>query len=397
MSLAGTAWAGGDKVIIDSNFTGRQGCGQWAMGSVEVSKVGGIGQIESHGKLAAVVERDEGSVALVSLKSPYRPKVLGRYGSDVDQPFDGDVAFSSDGQHLFYARQTHQFSLDGIHVLDISDPTAPALTDYEPQGGTLRIASYQVDGIDYVVSLDATTGLVVHRFVDAAGVIVPVYTEPLPALKVGGPSSAGIVIEEDPALGIPVMYVTTGKTGLDIYDFSDPTQPAKLGSWTDEIGLADIEVVATKKSRKVYAATEYWFNKTLAPEVIELDATDPTAIEEVGRIGFGIADDAHRVQGIDVVGGDLVIGHSTEGALWYDLKKDKLTDIYRKLGPRNEGAAMLGSPYAMDVEDHEWMTLVSDGSSGRLTVFSQVCWVAMSGTHADAPETRVDDSRSSSP
>ena len=136
------------------------------VGSTVVSKTAGIGNIEFKGKVGAVLQRDEGIVALLDMSNPKMPKTVGRYEDGATDSFDGDLAFSKDGKFLFYARQTHQFSKDGVHVLDVSDPAAPALAYYQASGGTLEVATYHDGAAEWVVFLDAVDGLHVRRCVD---------------------------------------------------------------------------------------------------------------------------------------------------------------------------------------------------------------------------------------
>ncbi|HVM12456.1 MAG TPA: hypothetical protein VM638_08280, partial [Actinomycetota bacterium] len=179
----------------------RVSCQMTLLDALEVSTEAGIGQIEVHGSTAAVVQREEGLVSLVDVSDPAAMRLLGRYDgntgrAEVDHAFDGDVAFSHDGRFLFYARQTHDFSNDGLHAVDVSDPAAPRLAHYAPGGGTLRVAYHRDGDAEFVVTADAFFGIVVHRFVrtPTGGVLVPVHMNALPALKVGGPASAGLFI-----------------------------------------------------------------------------------------------------------------------------------------------------------------------------------------------------------
>ena len=350
------------------------------VGTVRVSKVGGLGRIEGHGKIVAVNQRDEGIVALLDLTNPARPKVLGRFDAAEEgghitaggTPLDGDLAFSADGRYLFYARQTTEYSEEGLHVLDVSDPADPNEVFYQPQGGMLRVAYYDDGSSEWVVTLDAVAGLVVSRFVPHTGAVVPVHVDPLPALKVGGPASAGVIIDSnDPIAKRPLMFVTTGRTGLQVFDFSDPAAPAELGSWAD-IGLADLEVVTSKKRRLVYAASEYWFDRTanqVRPEIIVLDATDPAAIERVATLSLGLDPAPEtRVQGIDILGSRLYAAHSGEGLVVFDLRRRKVLGQIKDPGVRNDEAAAPGAPYAIDVEATNRGLLLSDGATGRITV-----------------------------
>jgi hypothetical protein len=342
------------------------------IGSVKVSTEGGLGQIALRGKLAAVVQRDEGGVALIDMADPRRPKVLGRYGH-APRALDGDVAFSHDGEFLFYARQTRDFAEEGIHVLDVSDPEEPERVFYQPHGGTLRVAYHRDGDAEWVFSLDAIDGLVVSRFVRPAGVLIPVHVDALPALKVGGPASGGFVVDpNDRQLGVPLLYVTTGRTGLEIFDISDPAAPERLGAWSEE-GLAALAVRATKNRRIVYAAREYWFRSNEEPSIVALDATDPGEIELTDRFTLGRpADDLWRVQGLSLAGSDLIAAHSHAGLIAIRTSGPRfrgVRGVTRDLGSRaNEGAGAPGSPYAMDVVARGRVAFVTDGSNGTLSL-----------------------------
>ncbi|MEA2447282.1 MAG: hypothetical protein QOK47_919 [Actinomycetota bacterium] len=347
----------------------RYFCRTRLVASTIVSKEAGLGRIEFSGAVGAVLQRDEGAVAMLDMSQPARPKVVGRYDDDIQDSFDGDLAFSHDGQFLFYARQTHQFSKDGVHVLDVSDPTSPQLAFYQASGGTLRIA-YYFDGTDeWVVFLDAVDGLVVCRFVRESGSLAEVYRDPDPALeKVGGPASAGLFIDpKDPQTETPLLYVSTGGSGLQIYDFSDPTTPTELGSWAD-VGLAEVEVKRTPKKRIVYAATEYWFDDQISPEVVVLDATKPDAIKRVRTLRLKVPTDNNwRVQGMAWAGKRLLVAHSHAGLIGFTTKGAVSARALIGSVP-HEGAGVPGSVYAMDVERRGKLIYVTDASTGALQI-----------------------------
>jgi hypothetical protein len=365
----------------------RTSCGMTRLGQVEVSTTAGAGQLEVRNGLAAVVQRDDGTVALVDVKDPAAPKVLGRYNPNtgepqVDQPYDGDVVFSSDGRYLFYARQTHQWSTEGLHVVDIADPANPKLAAYAPAGGTLRVAYHRTADAEYVLILDATTGMQVFRFVrgaDAAAALVPLHIDALPQLKVGGPASAGFHIDPmDPILKVPLLYVTTGKTGIDVYDFSAPESPKKLGSWATS-GLADFAVKTTDTGRTIYAATEYWFATQTKPRIVELDATNLGAITERRRYSPGATSvtatggsKLWQVQGLTLAGDLLYVAHSHAGLAVMETccpgagLRASTTD----LGDANPGGEFTASaPYAMDVEVAGDVAYVTDAATGTLSTF----------------------------
>lgn len=277
--------------------------------TTRVGEEGGLGRVEVHKDLAAVLQRDEGVIAMVHVGDPRRPKVLGRYDDGATQSLDGDVAFSSDGRFVIYARQTVQFSRDGIHVIDVSDPKNPVLRSYSPGGGAYRVLFHSDASGDFVVLLDAVLGLVVYRFLE--GVLIPVHVDAFPALKVGGPASAGMVIANG------LLYVTTMDTGLQVYDFSDPAAPALMGSWNEE-GLAEVEVAKAGKKVTAYAATEYWSDAQNANEIVVLDVSDPQAIRETDRWSYRAKPDAEtRLQGMTSAGGILYAAHSAEGVVGF--------------------------------------------------------------------------------
>ena len=336
-------------------------------GRLKVSKQGGLGSIDVNKRVAAIVERDEGTVALVDLRDPLSTYVLGRYEDDVDQSLDGDVSFSDDGQWLFYARQTSNFDEDGVHVLDVSDKANPTLSMYHPAGGAYRVEYYKDDAGEWVVLLDAVDGLVVYRFVRETGTIVKVFQDAVPALKVGGPASAGIrLVRKDKKTGTPFMYITTGATGLQIYDMSDPTSPEIVGEWA-EVGLADVKVKMTKTKRLVYAATEYWFDKAIPPAVVVLDATKLDAIEKLRELRIKVpAEDTWRAQGL-VIRDRIFVAHSHAGLLEF-TPGGRLTGVAAITAPPNEAAGYQASVYAMDVASYGNRLLVTDAATGRLYV-----------------------------
>ncbi len=339
------------------------------VGSIEVSTEGGLGRIDVRGDVAAVLQRDEGIVSLVDVSDPARMKVLGRFDDNARRSLDGDVAFSNDGRWIFYARQTVQFSLDGLHVIDVSDPAAPVRRSYQLGGGALRVESYH-DGTDeWVVLMDAITGMVIYRFEPTSGVLVPVHISPLPQLKVGGPASAGIVIAKDPVLDKPLLYASTGKTGVEIFDFSDPANPELLGSW-NEIGLAEIEVATSGKRRVIYGASEYWFDKQQEPVVVVLDATKLDRIKRTGVYSAGVpADDRLRVQGMTLSGTTLYVAHSELGLAAFG-RPGPVRWLVPTKGQRNDGANVpVGEgAFAYDVEHSRGSLYVTDAATGRLTV-----------------------------
>ncbi|HEU4481038.1 MAG TPA: hypothetical protein VFS18_04060, partial [Actinomycetota bacterium] len=171
--------------------------------------------------------------------------------------------------------------------------------------------------------------------------------------------------EEDPATGTPLLYATTGRTGLQVFDLADPAAPVEVGAW-DGVGLAEVEVRATKRKRVVYAATEYWFDGSLVPEIVVLDASKLDAIERSRRLAIGApADDAARVQGMTLHGDRILVAHSSLGTMSL-TKNGRVKGVARYERPRNEGAGVTSSPYSFDVEASGRYIYIADAATGRL-------------------------------
>ena len=334
---------------------------------IEISEFGGLGRIDVNGDRGAVLQREEGIVAILDTSHPANPKVLGRYSDNARQSLDGDVDVSDDGQWVFYARQTVNFSLDGLHVINISDPANPTLQHYAPGGGASRVEFYDDGEAQWVFLLDAVTGLVTYRFEPTTGQLIPVNVDALPATKVGGPASAGIFIDpKDKLTGAPLMYITTGMTGLQVYDISDPVQPALLGQWS-ETGLADLFAVIRDCRRVVVASHEYWFEDPLVPAVVALDVTNPENIREIQTIGFGGQPiEEERVQGLAYRGNTLFVAHSTLGL---GVASPENLRLYRYASrDRNDGAKVMKGPYANDLEMVGRYLYLTDAATGELVV-----------------------------
>lgn len=357
-------------------------CGLEVLGALKVTETGGLGEVAVHEDLAAVVRRDDGIVTLVDLSDPTAPTALGSYDggtgqASLDHPLDGDVAFSSDGTVLFHARQTSDASNEGLHVLDVSDPTAPTRVDLHLQGGMLRVAYADLTdqgGGELVATQDATHGLTIFEVVrtPAGARAVPVFLDALPALKVGGPASADVHF--DLTGDRPLLYATDGTTGLRVLDVTDPAVPVELGTWADQ-GLAALEVEHRGDQTLLHVATEYWFDASTPAELITLDATDPSAISEVARVSLARDDNgelAWKLGGLRLHGGELYAAHGHLGMVALDPVDLSLRRATTDLGTPNGPNATYRDLawFAMDVESFGDRLLVTDAVTGELRVLT---------------------------
>jgi len=148
---------------------------------------------------------------------------------------------------------------DGLHIVDVSDPTAPELEGFlaTPQGG----AFYDVD-VDgqyaYVAEggpFDAYEGL---RIIDISIPSAPVLTGSSEDLD--GTISEGVSV-----LG-QYAYVTTWDGGLHVIDCSDPSAPTEIDS-VNPAGT-DREVAASGTLNVAFVASD---------PIAAVDISDPTA------------------------------------------------------------------------------------------------------------------------
>jgi hypothetical protein len=122
----------------------------------------------------------------------------------------------------------------------------------------------------------------------------------------------------------------------------------------------------------VYAAPEYWFNKTPAPEVLVLDATELGAIEKSRSLKLNLpSDQTWRVQGMVPARGRLLVAHSHAGLIGFTLG-GSIGSRALVAGKPHAGAGepVAGGPavYAMDVEKKGKFIYLSDASTGALSV-----------------------------
>jgi hypothetical protein len=170
-----------------------------------------------------------------------------------------------------------------------------------------------------------------------------------------------------------LLYVTTGETGLQVYDFTDPMLPELLGAW-DGQGLAEVEVATVGKRVLAYGASEYWFAPETKNEIVVLDVTDPAAIEEVDRWRYSPRpEEDSRLQGMTYKDGILYAAHSWAGLVGFrdgrvvERLAGTVSNCYH-LDPGMGCPAIYDAPHAFDVETSGNRFLVTDYESGYLLV-----------------------------
>lgn len=198
--------------------------------------------------LAAVALRSGGEgmgVDLVDIEADM-PEVVGSLRSSRVSGGDRNTAFSDDGLWLFMGGEGEEPDRAGVHVIDISDPSVPALSvagfwPLKPFGvHTLEAFSWQ--GTQYVAAINFGVNLL--RFeADPAPHLVPVSKLMLASERVASHPSLSHTsvtrdlyghdahIAEDPATGALLLTYAGIYEGTAVYDISDPASPQEILRW----------------------------------------------------------------------------------------------------------------------------------------------------------------------
>lgn len=237
-----------------------------------------------------------------------------------DVPNSLDVKVSDDAKFAFVADDTEASGdpqggtgplTGGIYVYDVSDPTSPERTSYEPVGNSRgpHMVYYHnaTDGGEYVFAA-AGDEVVIHEFYRGEGVLQEVGRyAPGQAEQDRTPSSIDgyynarawlhdMFVREEPD-GSTVMYVAAWDAGLHVVNLDDPENPERVGTWndfdgeesgnlhtvvTETIGDRRITVGSVEVGFAVVGGTE-WVQGDEANAVYVWDTTDPSEPELVTR------------------------------------------------------------------------------------------------------------------
>ena len=208
---------------------------------------------------------------LVDLTDPTHPALLGAV------PIDGlTTGIALDGVFRLYASR----GADGIASFDLSDPGAPVLTTTLPTPGWAASVLHE-GNLLYVA--DRSAGLVIIDESD------PNQLEIVGALAVEGTA-------RDVTLVGDVAYVPATYGGLSIVDVADPTAPALLA----HIPTEDEALVARVEGDRLYLAD--------SRRLRVFDCSDPAAPQERGAWEGGAA-----ILGLSVQGTTLFAASSDQG------------------------------------------------------------------------------------
>lgn len=222
----------------------------------------------------------DGGVYIFSLADPEEPRLTGVFRLPGNVGGDRSLEATDDGNWIVLGTESFDCAnhlnpfAPGLFLIDARDKANPKLADYLPDPGVHSVIVHAVAGKDVVVTLggDATSqGQNIWEIDRSAGKLIPIGAVPI--------AHDGAAYD-DPELGLPVFYIT-GKTTLDVYDFSDPAAPKKLGAWTPpdvENHYVHAVTMDLIEGRRILAVeSEDWGDLT-SPLWI-LDATDLDNIE----------------------------------------------------------------------------------------------------------------------
>lgn len=159
---------------------------------------------------------------------PDSEAVLGTY--DVDNLEERAVKIEMNYAYIGVAATVHNSLQSGLHIVDISDPSAPVLTgSYMTAGVTNDV---DLSG-NYAFLADSLRGLLIIDISDPAN-----------------PDSVGRYATAGPAWALDIdnnlAYIACGMAGLEIVDISNPASPSLLTSFA-----------AAGEPKDVYVAGDY--------------------------------------------------------------------------------------------------------------------------------------------
>lgn len=269
-----------------------------------------------------------GGFTIINVQDPSHPQVLGSYNALTGS----DIEISSDNRLAFFATQrnclteiagnlaTNEDPLDvlprGIHIVDVSDPTAPELVWYQPlpvngphtityfESGSREflIAStydlYEDPGTQQLRTLAATQRVLIFEIMrDPVGgtdnaILVPVNTFFLTDRASGDrlyfPHDA--IPQVHPLTGQTLLYVAYWDKGLQLVDMSNLAAPLSVVDEFTEFSPSSHNAI-----HQVRAFDELIGDRHVTvtePEIISadetgqftiLDTTDPTRITKLGH------------------------------------------------------------------------------------------------------------------
>lgn len=381
----------------------------------------------ARGNVAGEDRGQYGGFVIIDIQDRTRPTFVGAYdsltGSDIEVNHDASLAFFGTQRNTVEEIQGGFQSSEsggaprGIHVVDISDPTAPSQVNFVPlpfngvhtityhmhENGNeyLLVATYDFSG-NTVASDDApplpiavdqlpdpnpiTQRVIIYQIQDEGGQAITQVAEysqreVAPDGKLFFPHDT--YVEVHPLTGDTLMYVSYWDLGLHVVDITDPNNPVALDTHRDftpstrgNIHFArPLDIMpgmrhVTVTEPEIISADEtgyFWL----------IDTTDPTDIHKLGPGAYWTlpGDDIvvsnldYSPHNIDVRNGIISLAHNKAGVWFVDV-----SDQENSLDPKTTGYYMSSVPRDNPPRDipYSWGTrwlddthvLVSDEATG---------------------------------
>ena len=298
----------------------------------------------------------EGGVFVFDVKDPAKPALVGRLrmagslGGDRSLEATEDAEFAVLGTEPLTSLGHLSPTPPGIWLIDARDKANPRVAGYANTGtfGAHSITIHRIGGKDYVFA-GAANGQNVFEIVRS----------PLPMLVAVGQRPIGhdAVVEDDPLLGVPLLYAANGGAGFEVWDVSDPKSPQQVAAWNipdrgDRYYVHHSAVQFIEGRRIVVVESEDW--EDYPSPLWILDATDFGDVQVLGNWSNpgGHAADALRYSLHNPVflGDKLVVAHYHGGVWALDLSTaEKRADppvlgVFLPSEPGGKPAAPAGYP-----------------------------------------------------
>ena len=267
----------------------------------------------------------EGGVFVFDVADPASPVLTGRVrlagslGGDRSVEATDDAAFAVLATEPLTSLGHLSPTPGGIWLIDARDKANPRVVAYANTGplGAHSVAIHRISGKDYV-------------FVGAASDrnVFEIVRAPVPLLVPIGERPIGhdAVVQDDPVLGVPLLYTANGGAGFEVYDVSNPAAPVLVAGWNipdrgDRYYVHHSAVAFIEGRRILVVESEDW--EDYPSPLWVLDATDFEDIEVLGNWSNpgGHAADALRysLHNPIFVGDKLVVAHYHGGVWALDL------------------------------------------------------------------------------
>lgn len=232
----------------------------------------------------------------------------------------------------------------GVHLVDVSDPAAPAIVDtwMDPPSGA-HTAKVELRGGTYYVYIASYGFSYANRLASAVDILelrsTPLGLKLVPIAKFAASEPSGnngvtsvfvhdMFVQEHPD-GRHLMYVSYWDGGVVIADVSDPARPSEVVAWKDFDAATYGNVhfarpVGVIGERHVTMAAPEFGSADHAGEMYVLDTTDPASPQLLGKWtlpGDPVNDENYRFSphNFDPMGSRVVYAHYHGGVWVIDL------------------------------------------------------------------------------